>query len=282
MTTHSRRCTIAVVAALWVFGSIRVGAFLLEWPMTRSPSSRNFSLNETPQSPSFDGNNGNNPNIELLKRAARLRKEIQELESQVTPRRPTTPQSAGTVETAVEYTDISDSAWSFTYRFSDEPEPSDDTSSDKSEETRRRRFYNGKVVLKFRSDGYTEILEQEQVLGSVESPSRKAEIVKVWGWDIEESNEVDDGERKYLLFSMDVKLPQPNGGTTQQRFYYQARLNEDPRFKTISLSEGTVTIKSDVVQKSVRWGFFSPAGILAQFRYVGDFVAKPATKRKAA
>lgn len=278
MTTYCRCCTIV---ALWVFGLIRVDAFLLEWPVAKSPSSRYFVLNESPQPSSLDGNNGNNPNNELLERAARLRKEIQELERQVTPRRPTIPQSFETIETAIEYTDISDSAWSFSYRFSDEPEPSDDTSSNKNEATRRRRFYNGKVVLQFRNDGYTDILEQEQVVGSAESPLRKAEIVKVWGWDIDESNENDDREGKFLLFSMDVKLPQPNGGTTQQRFYYQARLNEDPRFKTISLSEGTATIKRDVVQKSVRWGFFSPAGILAQFRYVGDFIAKPATKRKA-
>jgi hypothetical protein len=270
---HSLTVTIVGIAILSLFGSIRVGAFLLEGPVKGSQRSGSFILNEIPQPASLDGNN---PNNELLERAARLRKEIKELESQVTSKRPTPP-SADTIETAIEYTDISDSVWSFSYRFSDEPELSEEDS--KKDETRRRRFYSGKVVLKFRSDGYTEILDQEQVSGSAESSSRKVEIVKVWGWDIEESNEVEDGESKYLIFSMDVNLPVLNGGTTQQRFYYQARLDQDPRSKTILLSKGTVTIKSDVVQKSVRWGFFSPAGILAQFRYVGDFIAKPASKR---
>jgi hypothetical protein len=60
-----------------------------------------------------------------------------------------------------------------------------------------------------------------------------------------------------------------------QRFYFQARQTKEKQTNIVSLSEGTVTVKQDIVQKSARWGLFSPAGILAQFRYVGDFVSKP-------
>mmetsp|Transcript_2133 Transcript_2133/g.3278 ORF Transcript_2133/g.3278 Transcript_2133/m.3278 type:complete len:120 (+) Transcript_2133:654-1013(+) len=101
----------------------------------------------------------------------------------------------------------------------------------------------------------------------------EAEIVKVWGWDEEVSQEDD---KRYVLFSMDVNTNQPQ---SPQRVYFQARIDSvNNNDQEIVLKEGTVTIKQDLAEtkKMMNFGFFSPKGILAQFRYVGDFVAKPA------
>jgi len=152
------------------------------------------------------------------------------------------------------------------YRFSDEPEPSDDELAADDTLQKPRRFYRGKVVLKFLRDGYTEIIEKQSLGGETSN------IVKAWGWDIEESDDKDG--REYLLFSIDVDI-EPNGERKRQRFYFQARQDKDTMSQAISLSKGTVTIKKDILRKDERWGFFSPGGILAQFRYVGDFIAKP-------
>ena len=285
MTTYYRCYTIvSVVAVSFLCSHTPVVAFLLERPLTTRTSRnspRRLVLNEIPAQ-SLDGSTGGADGNDLLERAARLRKEIQELERQVTSTpRPTTNQmgrNAGVVaQASAEFTDIADSVWSLTYRFSDVAEPSEDaTAPDRVAGTEfRRRFYRGKVLLRFRSDGYTEMLNQESFASFSESSPETADIVKVWGWDVEESDEPNDGPSKYLLFSMDVKLSQPNGETSQQRIYFQARQNQAARSQLISLSEGSVTIKSDLIQKSVRWGFFSPAGIMAQFRDVGEFIAKP-------
>jgi len=221
------------------------------------------SLNQIPL-PS----DGNSDSSDLLERAARLRKEIEELETKASSKRPK-GEASQIVEKAVEYSDISDSIWTLSYRFSDQPEPSDD--EDEGAMKQPRRFFRGKLTLHFRSDGYTDIVAQEALGTEME----KANIVKAWGWDIEESNE--DGEQEYLLFSIDVGLPSSDGEKAVRRFYFQARQDKNTISQAISLTEGTVTIKKDVLQKSARWGFFSPAGILAQFRYVGDFIAKPSS-----
>ena len=287
MTTHWCYAIVSVVAVSLLCSHTPVVAFLLERPLTTRTSHnspRRLVLNELPAQ-SLDGSTGGAD--DLLERAARLRKEIQELERKVTATpRPTTTTTATNqmgsnavvvTQASAEYTDIADSVWSLTYRFSDVAEPSEDaTAPDRVAGTEfRRRFYRGKVLLRFRSDGYTEMLNQESFASFSESSPETADIVKVWGWDVEESDEPNDGPSKYLLFSMDVKLSQPNGETTQQRIYFQARQNQAARSQFISLSEGSVTIKSDLIQKSVRWGFFSPAGIMAQFRDVGEFIAKP-------
>eukprot|EP00957_Ditylum_brightwellii_P018591 1396807-Ditylum_brightwellii.AAC.2 len=75
---------------------------------------------------------------------------------------------------------------------------------------------------------------------------------------------------------MDVNTNQPQ---SPQRVYFQARIDSvNNNDQEIVLKEGTVTIKQDLAEtkKMMNFGFFSPKGILAQFRYVGDFVAKPA------
>jgi hypothetical protein len=200
---------------------------------------------------------------DLLNRAARLRKEVKELESIASTKRGAPTRQ----DTPIEYADVANSTWRLSYRFCDEPKASE---KDDKTTSRKRRFFGGGATLTFRSDGYTDLVSQEA------ARQESAKIVKVWGWDVERSN---DDDRDYILFSMDVELLQDDDvNRTKERFYFQARQEIDGTTKAISLAEGTVTLKRDVVQKATRWGLFSPTGILAQFRYVGKFVAKPTNR----
>jgi hypothetical protein len=201
---------------------------------------------------------------ELLDKALRLRQEATDLETKLRteqvgkPQRNTPPE--GTKPDTPVCKRIEDSVWTFQYRFSNEPE----SNKEEDAEGKPRDFYRGKLTVKFRADGFTDILAQEPG-----EPSKALSIVKAWGWDTETSGE---DKKEYLLFSADIKLPATGG---QQRFYLQAR--QECEGDTIVLEEGTVTVKRDVNDSSSPgfWGVFSGKGILAQFRYVGDFVAKP-------
>lgn len=181
--------------------------------------------------------------------AAQLRREIQEYEKEKSFN--PIPQSASFVAPQ----NISDSCWQLTYRFNVGENNDDDANGQTTRES-----YGGTVNVKFLANGYTELLCQKF------SGSRGATITKVWGWDIEVSPE---DEQEYLLFSIDFKL---SGERSDQRFYFQARHSQSP---TVELAEGTITVKQDVVQNASRWPLFSPAGILAQFRFSGNFAAKP-------
>jgi len=183
-----------------------------------------------------------NEQDELLQEASRLREEARALEASM-DRAPAQDQEKATLT----YSKIEDSVWMISFRFSNEP--------DSDDEERKRRFFSGQLKVLFKADGFTDVLSSDSDL----------QIAKVWGWDVETSAE--DG-LEYLLFSMDAFV-----NDTTQRFYFQARKEED-----CTLQEGTVTIKQDIVEAKKTpsmWGLFSPAGILAQFRYVGNFVAKP-------
>mmetsp|Transcript_51608 Transcript_51608/g.62081 ORF Transcript_51608/g.62081 Transcript_51608/m.62081 type:complete len:80 (+) Transcript_51608:237-476(+) len=63
----------------------------------------------------------------------------------------------------------------------------------------------------------------------------------------------------------------------KERFYFQARV--DTEGNKIKLSDGTITVKRDVVRTSTGgklfWGVFDGGGILAQFRNVGGFTCRP-------
>jgi hypothetical protein len=202
--------------------------------------------------------------------AVRLRKEVEALEAAAIARRgskernatPITPLTA-----AAEYTDVEDSVWVLSYRFSNEPESDLD-------DNERRRFFAGKLTVKLRRDGYTDLILHE----STGPKSEFSAIVKTWGWDVEMSKDrIDNGaESEYILFSVDFNLAptSESADMMKERIYFQARVQRDDRTRIISFTEGTATVKRDVVQSSARWGLFSPTGILAQFRYVGDFVAK--------
>jgi hypothetical protein len=102
-------------------------------------------------------------------------------------------------------------------------------------------------------------------------------MVKVWGWDEEASPEDD---QNYLLFSVDVVVPKTDPtklANQKERYYFQARIDRSSSSdNSIQLQDGTVTVKKDVAEKTNGgWGFFQVAGILTEFVYVGDFVAKP-------
>jgi hypothetical protein len=215
---------------------------------------------------------------EWLNKAARLREEIRKLEAAAATTRDSRDASAIVSSSRfVEYTDIADSIWTVSYRFTENPE----SETDSPEAAEIRRSFSGKMKVKFRNDGYTDLLSQE----SIGSTSSSIRIVKAWGWDIELSKDkkkdnADDEE--YVLFSIDVELPSSEDGTIpvdsiQQRYYLQARVQKDSQRAVLSILDGTVTVKRDILQKSNQWAFLSPAGILAQFRYVGGFIAKPAS-----
>jgi hypothetical protein len=204
---------------------------------------------------------------QFLEKARALRDEAQQLETTL---RETKPKSSVDVPTILKpplkITDLKDSIWVLSYRFSSQPK--DDNENDNN--TIILPNYSGKVTLRLKEDGYSELLSLAD---------DKLQIPKIWGWDEEYSS---DDEQEYLLFSMDVKIPKsdPSKLSDQtERFYFQARIDKDEADGAIVLQDGTVTVKKDVAEKTKgMWGLFKVAGILTEFRYVGDFVAKPSSE----
>ena len=201
----------------------------------------------------------------LLDMASTLRKEAEALETKlrsergISSKKQESYKTAAAVSPDIAYNSLGGSTWKLTYRFSDEP------AKDENENEKPVVFYRGQLTLQFKADGYTDLIIHE---GG--DSVAKIDVVKVWGWDEELSQE--DGER-YLLFSIDATTPT---NPTKQRFYFQARIERDNK-NIISPKEGTVTIKQDLAKSRgiMNLGFLSARGILAQFRYVGDFIAKP-------
>lgn len=201
-------------------------------------------------------------NEDLRRKAEQLRREAEELEFKMRREKPSTTAGSASA-TAVPkktYTVLDDSEWTLSYRFASDPPPKDDD----NDQNVKLRYYSGKVAIKLRSDGYTDITDEAQV--------KDIQYAKFWGWDQEVSNE--DGLR-YLLFSADVALPADDNNAGTDRFYFQARVEQDERTKEISLADGKVTVKRDIEPPGGFWGVFSGKGILAQFRVCGDFVCRP-------
>jgi hypothetical protein len=198
----------------------------------------------------------NDERQKLLDKAKQLRDEALTLEQQVTKSRPTPYTSSSPPLAAV--TNLNDSTWTISYRFSSQPKDENDDAVIPN--------YSGKMTVFLKGDGYSELKST--------SDGAKITVAKIWGWD--EENSQEDGQQ-YLLFSMDILLPDsdPTLPGAKQRYYFQARVEKDSR-GAISLTEGTITVKKDVSEKTKgMWGLFQVAGILSQFRYVGDFIAKP-------
>lgn len=273
-----------------------VSAFSVRLVVNPSSASRRIrSQRSNEWRPLKDSNGDKNAEADAwLDQAARLREQVQELEAEARQRTKTTA-TTSTTDSAnnapIMVNTIDDSVWTVSYRFSNQPETIDEDV--KENDNTRRRFWSGKLTLRFRPDGYTDLISQE-CSGSISDSCR---IVKAWGWDMElAEGEEDRGkgeDKEFLLFSIDVELPvaatvdtndtqtsaSSSPETVVQRFYFQARQDKASNGGALSLAEGTVTIKQDLVKNNSarRWGlFFSPAGILAQFRFVGEFVAKPA------
>ena len=209
----------------------------------------------------------------LRQKALQLRAEADAAEQQISPSRSSRSAAATLIEeTNVEYYDINDSCWELSYRFANEPESKD---GDNNDNVQKRIFYSGKVKLQFLSDGYTNNLSNNDN----SSEQQPVTIKKVWGWDIEVS---DQDSNSYILFSADITLPPPIDRT--ERFYFQARVDdggqEEKNGKALSLQEGSVTVKRDISAPSGGWwGIFRGAdGILAQFRQLGEFRCRPIAK----
>jgi len=206
---------------------------------------------------------------DMLQTASRLRKEAEELEQSV--------RGKGTGDVSIKkstakesipvksYTSLQDSSWTISYRFASDAVSKDDDADVKV------TYYSGKVKIQLTDDGYTNILNED------DSPPSSSGLTfnKFWGWDEETSNEDD---LQYVLFSADVLLPKsdPNYEKKPTRFYFQAKVDTDSsRSGEISCSDGTVTLKKDVEPPGGFWGVFNGGGILAQFRYCGEFLMKP-------
>jgi len=224
------------------------------------------------------GGGSDDPAAELRKKAERLRAEVEALEEGIRSKRAASPSSvadpaASSVKRReAQYQNLSDSAWTVSYRFASDPPPKDGEKVDEDDAGRMAPVYSGKVDVLFRPDGYTDIL-------SGDNAGAKAGIqyTKFWGWDEEFSN-LDN--QRYLLFSADVMLPDSDPITAKmsqnkERFYFNARVDVNYRTGFLSLSDGTVTVKRDVEAPGGFWGVFSGQGILAEFRKVGEFVCRP-------
>lgn len=156
------------------------------------------------------------------------------------------------------------------YRFANEPLNNNDDDDDKDKVP--RKSYGGKLQIRLRGDGYTDIIQSAS--SGDDDNINAASFTKVWGWDIETSSE---DQLDYILFSADVRLPPPI--STEDRFYFQARVDkEGPNKNILALNDGSVTLKRNVKAPGggqFGWGLFKGAeSILAVFRDVGEFRCK--------
>ena len=248
--------------------------------LSRTNPTRRFADNE---------NNNNLYADDLRASAQKLRDEVARLESALdrnTDDALTKRATAATTANLVSYTSLEDSMWLLKYRFTSDP-PSDDSKNQNnpaSSSEKQPSLYSGTLTVRFRADGYTDLLGSEST-----GAGSGLKIVKVWGWDKERSNDntdtdVKDKDQEFILFSTTVQLPASDttAPNAQLRFYWQGRIVETSPTTTSALSivDGTVTVKKDVAPiMDGFWGglFRGSGGILAQFRQVGNFVAKSTT-----
>jgi hypothetical protein len=280
-----------VVALLQVSSIITVevcGAFVVV--ASRRTHSSVGRLYSRPDDDGVDNNNAI-----LLEKARVLREEAASMENDLRSSGSASSSSSDTsipVPVVVVNTQLEDSIWTLSYRFSSQPITKDNNNKNKNkniqeQQQQENRFYSGKINLRLKEDGYSEQI----ILNDDNNNYDGIEIIKIWGWDRETSNEDD---LDYLLFSMDVKLPESDPTTTTksnskknqiERYYFQARIdteqesiNNKNENNILVLKDGTITVKKDVTEKTNgRWGLFNVAGILTEFRYCGDFVAKPSS-----
>jgi hypothetical protein len=280
-----------VVALLQVSSIITVevcGAFVVV--ASRRTHSSVGRLYSRPDDDGVDNNNAI-----LLEKARVLREEAASMENDLRSSGSASSSSSDTsipVPVVVVNTQLEDSIWTLSYRFSSQPITKDSSNNNNNNQEQQQQeniFYSGKINLRLKEDGYSEQI----ILNDDNNNYDGIEIIKIWGWDRETSNEDD---LDYLLFSMDVKLPESDPTTTTttksnskknqiERYYFQARIdteqesiNNKNENNILVLKDGTITVKKDVTEKTNgRWGLFNVAGILTEFRYCGDFVAKPSS-----
>jgi hypothetical protein len=243
----------------------------------------------------YNTNQDDDATKDLLKAAAKLRKEAEELEQSMKSRKNVSssgkPKQGKDVSVAAgdqqqddvillssnKYTSLKDSTWMISYRFASDAVNREDRSGD-NDSSSKPIFYSGKIKVTFQADGYTAMENLDQNM-KMTAASNVLKFQKFWGWDEETSR--DDG-MQYVLFSADVLLPESDPNYTSRemtkRFYFQCRVDRDSKTDEISMSDGTVTIKKDIEPPGGFWGLFNAGGILAQFRYCGNFLMKPWSK----
>jgi hypothetical protein len=243
-----------------------------------------------------------------LDKASLLRKEVDELEAKMSSSNANRNINANNsnnnndqMKKIPVYTSLKNSNWVLSYRFASDPIPNDDNDkeSNNSGTTTRDKltFYSGKVSIRLREDGYTDlIIPNDENIDSDAATDADAtgrtssslpsgiSFQKFWGWDEEISNEGEEDENKrFLSFSADVILPKsdPNYDSNNKpcRVYFNSEIETDAKNGgELSLTSGTVTVKRDVESPGGGggfWGIFNGGGILAQFRYCGEFLMKP-------
>jgi hypothetical protein len=256
------------------------GLVLLPTTSPRLPFT-SLSSSVPPHSDSDDGES-------LRDRALKLRQEAELLQQQVSAKRlATAAATPSTISAPPIITQLADSIWTLSYRFSSQPKPKDEDDDDGI----LIPNYSGKLTLKLKRDGYSDLISHEST-----GNQPPLVISKIWGWDQEDSQTTNaptaDEKETYLLLSMDVTLPatDPKLPSVKERYYLEARIGLDQdlskskskskssqsKAKAITLQQGTITVKKDISERTKGvWGFFSVAGILTEFRYVGDFSARP-------
>jgi hypothetical protein len=211
---------------------------------------------------------------EMLAQAALLRAEANQLSLEVEERRRhgTSIMLNATIPllSPIEYSDMADSLWTITYRCASSPMISNEPSDYRNNIT--TTFYQGTVDLRFRSDGYTDLVAQQ-----VSHSSPSLVFTEAWGWDVETSTQ---DNMDYLLFAIDAYVTDADPNTIQ-RYYWQAREDRDRNTNLIAFQDGNVAVKRDVRKSSNSiWGAMFPPGIMAQFCYIGDFILKPKRAEK--
>lgn len=235
-------------------------------------ATRRRSVSETPLTP-LRSSSESSDSERLRNSASKLRKEAEELERTLSETKRNTLASMPPPPKKITYSDLRDSAWELTYRFSSEPLVSQDESAKEEPPTTPRKFYSGKVRIKFRSDRYTDVLPAPSGGGG----ANEASFRKFWGWDLETSQE--DG-LKYICFSADAVLPSSDAG--EERIYFNARIDDASgagAITELALNDCTVTVKRNIDPSKGLWGIFRGAdGILAEFRKAGEFKCRPCSE----
>lgn len=254
---------IAIFVVVFLYLSNCASSFVpVRWAAARTP----FDVSKSTHDQAFHVTAGGSDVDALKEKASRLRKEADELEEKMKNRRNLDSlhkQKSNASEEDKYWKDIRGSSWIMSYRFASNAIP--------QENDAKIDYYNGKIKIELTPDGYTNLIE---CIEPSEENVKRLHFLKFWGWDEEISNE---DSLKYVLFSADVKLPKsdPNYSEKPVRFYFQARVDKDDKSGNITLNDATVTLKKDIQPPAGFWGFLSGQGILAQFRYCGDFLMKP-------
>lgn len=282
-----------------------VDAFLLQPITPRNGGSHSSNINNAnnnlyrisiaTRSNKNDSNDENqNQAGQYLDKASKLRKEAEELEAIMRTKRKEEGEKDTSQVVVVKtppkiYTQLENSDWTISYRFASDPIASNDNDTNQGNEDDMTKmkmravettadtplvYYSGKVSVRFTGDGYTELLTP--TTDDTTTTSKSLTFLKFWGWDKEISNE---DEKEYLSFSADIVLPKsdPNYSVSSSscRFYFNSQVETDSKSGEISLTSGTVTVKRDIEPPGGFWGVFSAGGILAQFRFCGEFLIKP-------